>query len=94
MSLGTALERGGTLSREEAQAAAKSALGHLNNDGKSYYWVRNPDGMQQVHPNKSLVGTIPQSQAKTTDGRSGSIPWRSSTLVPWFGEYSTVSMPL
>jgi methyl-accepting chemotaxis protein len=65
-----ALERGGTLSREEAQAAAKSALGHLNNDGKSYYWVRNPDGMQLVHPNKSLVGTIPQSQAKTTDGRS------------------------
>jgi methyl-accepting chemotaxis protein len=51
------LQQQGKLSQEQAQAAAKDALTQLNNDGKSYYWVRLPDGLNLVHPNPKNVGT-------------------------------------
>jgi methyl-accepting chemotaxis protein len=63
------LERAGTLTRAQAQDAAKLALTYLNNDGKSYYFVRDPSGLLYAHPNQKIVGTIPSSQAKTLDGR-------------------------
>jgi len=63
------LEQTGKLSHDQAQDAAKSALTFLNNDGKSYYWVRDPSGLLYAHPNAKIVGTIPSSQAKTLDGR-------------------------
>ncbi len=63
------LEKAGTLTGAQAQDAAKQALTHLNNDGKSYFWVRDPNGLLHVHPNAKLVGTVPQSNAKTLDGR-------------------------
>jgi methyl-accepting chemotaxis protein len=63
------LEKSGALTQAQAQDAAKQALTYLNNDGKSYFWVRDPSGLLYAHPNPKIVGTIPQSQAKTLDGR-------------------------
>jgi methyl-accepting chemotaxis protein len=63
------MEASGQLTREQAQAAAALSLTALNNEGKSYFWAREPSGLLRAHPNAKLVGTIPQSQAKTYDGR-------------------------
>jgi methyl-accepting chemotaxis protein len=57
----------GHLTEAQAQAAAKEALTQLNNEGKSYYWVRLPSGLNLVHPNPANVGKIAQGQ--TMDGR-------------------------
>ena len=62
-----AQELDGRLTREQAQAAAKAALTQLNNDGKSYYWARLPDGLNLVHPNPKNIGVI--AQGETMDGR-------------------------
>jgi methyl-accepting chemotaxis protein len=63
------LEASGKLTREQAQAQAAEALSTLDNAGKSYILAREPSGLLRVHPNAKLVGTIPQSQARTYDGR-------------------------
>jgi methyl-accepting chemotaxis protein len=63
------LEKSGQLTHEQAQAAVVTAMTYMNNDGKSYFFAREPSGLLRVHPNPKLVGTIPQSQAKTYDGR-------------------------
>jgi methyl-accepting chemotaxis protein len=60
-------QKQGRLTQEQAQAAAKAALTQLNNEGKSYYWVRLPDGLNLVHPNPANIGKIAQGQ--TIDGR-------------------------
>ena len=60
-------ELAGRLTREQAQASAKAALTQLNNDGKSYYWARLPDGLNLVHPNPKNIGVI--AQGETMDGR-------------------------
>ncbi|WP_426079032.1 methyl-accepting chemotaxis protein [Janthinobacterium sp. PSPC3-1] len=62
-----AQELDGRLTREQAQAGAKAALTQLNNDGKSYYWARLPDGLNLVHPNPKNIGVI--AQGETMDGR-------------------------
>ena len=62
-----AQETEGRLTREQAQAGAKAALTQLNNDGKSYYWARLPDGLNLVHPNPKNIGVI--AQGETMDGR-------------------------
>jgi len=58
----------GRLTQDQAQAAAKEALTQLNNEGKSYYWVRLPNGLNLVHPNPKNVGKVAQGQ--TIDGRA------------------------
>ena len=60
-------QKQGRLTEAQAQAAAKEALTQLNNEGKSYYWVRLPSGMNLVHPNPANVGKVAQGQ--TIDGR-------------------------
>ncbi|MCC8392324.1 methyl-accepting chemotaxis protein [Paraburkholderia sp. MMS20-SJTR3] len=52
------LEASGKLSRDDAQAAAKTAIGQLNANSKSYYFIRTVEGINLVHPNPSLVGTM------------------------------------
>lgn len=61
------LEASGKMSRDDAQAAAKTALNQLNADSQSYYWVTNTDSVNLVHPNPSLVGTKTGGN-KTTSG--------------------------
>ncbi|RDK02705.1 methyl-accepting chemotaxis protein [Paraburkholderia lacunae] len=51
------LETSGKMNHDDAQAAAKTALGQLNANSKSYYWATTTDGINLVHPNPSLVGT-------------------------------------
>jgi methyl-accepting chemotaxis protein len=63
------LEAAGTLTHEQAQEAAKQALTYLNDDGKAYFFAREPAGLTLVHPNPQLVGKTSKSNAKTTDGR-------------------------
>ena len=60
-------QQAGRLSRDQAQAAAREALTQLNNEGKSYYWVRTPEGLNLVHPNPANVGKV--AQGVTLDGR-------------------------
>jgi methyl-accepting chemotaxis protein len=68
------LEQQGKLTEAEAQAAAKEALTQLNNDNKSYYWVRLPNGLNLVHPNPKNIGTI--AQGETLDGRPDAQAYR------------------
>jgi len=63
-------ELAGRLTREQAQADAKAALTQLNNDGKSYYWARLPNGLNLVHPNPKNIGVI--AEGETMDGRPDS----------------------
>ncbi|WP_081933698.1 methyl-accepting chemotaxis protein [Massilia sp. 9096] len=60
-------QKQGRLSEAQAQAAAKEALTQLNNDGKSYFWVRLPNGLNLVHPKAENVGKV--AQGETMDGR-------------------------
>ncbi|WP_426110293.1 methyl-accepting chemotaxis protein [Massilia sp. PWRC2] len=64
----------GVLTQAQAQAAAKEALTQLNNNGKSYYWVRTPAGLNLVHPNPKNLGSIAQGQ--TMDGRPDADAYR------------------
>src|SRR5450830_744474 len=67
------LELSGQLTREQAQAAAKEALTQLNNDGKSYYWARLPNGLNLVHPNPKNISVI--AEGETMDGRPDSLAY-------------------
>jgi methyl-accepting chemotaxis protein len=60
-------QKQGRLTEAQAQSAAKEALTQLNNEGKSYYYARLPNGMNLAHPNAENVGKIYQSE--TIDGR-------------------------
>jgi methyl-accepting chemotaxis protein len=64
----------GRLSESQAQAAAKEALTQLNNEGKSYYWVRRPDGLNLVHANPANVGKV--AIGETMDGRPDAQAYR------------------
>jgi methyl-accepting chemotaxis protein len=64
-------QKQGRLTEAQAQKAAKEALTHLNNEGKSYYYARLPNGTNLVHPVAANVGKIYQSE--TMDGRSDGI---------------------
>ena len=61
------LQQKGALTEAQAQAAAKEALSQLNNEGKSYYWVRTPAGLNLVHPNPANIGKV--AIGETMDGR-------------------------
>ena len=52
----------------------REALTQLNNDGKSYYWVRLPDGLNLVHPNPKNIGTI--AIGETLDGKPDAQAYR------------------
>jgi methyl-accepting chemotaxis protein len=67
------LQLNGTLTQDEAQKQAKAALTQLRYGG-SYYWVRQPDGLNLVHPDTKKVGTI--SQGQTMDGRPDASAYR------------------
>jgi methyl-accepting chemotaxis protein len=67
-------QKQGRMSEEQAQAAAKAALIQLDNDGKSYYWVRTPEGLNLVHPNPANIGKI--AQGETMDGRPDAQAYR------------------
>lgn len=67
------LQLNGTLTQDEAQKQAKAALTQLRY-GSSYYWVRQPDGLNLVHPDTKKVGTI--SQGQTMDGRPDASAYR------------------
>ncbi|QJE02272.1 chemotaxis protein [Massilia forsythiae] len=69
-------ETQGRMTRAQAQAAARDALTQLNNDGKSYYWVRLPDGLNLVHPNPANVGKV--AQGETVDGRPDAEAYREA----------------
>ncbi|TFW35352.1 methyl-accepting chemotaxis protein [Massilia horti] len=68
------LQQQGKLTEEQAQAAAKEALTQLNNEGKSYYWVRLPDGLNLVHPNPKNIGKI--AAGETMDGKPDAQAYR------------------
>ena len=70
------LEVKGTLTREQAQAAAKAALSQLDNEGKSYYWARLPNGLTFIHPNPKVRDTI--TQGETMDGRVDAVAYREA----------------
>jgi methyl-accepting chemotaxis protein len=72
------LQQQGKLTEEQAQAAAKEALTQLNNENKSYYWVRLPNGLNLVHPNPKNVGVI--SQGTTMDGRPDGEAYREGLV--------------
>ncbi|WP_290874497.1 methyl-accepting chemotaxis protein [Aquabacterium sp.] len=63
-----AMEKAGTLSRDEAQRQAKAALTALNNGLKSYVFARTPEGLTLVHIDPKRVNT--QVPAKMPDGRT------------------------
>jgi methyl-accepting chemotaxis protein len=67
------LQQAGRLSEAQAQASAKEALTQLNNDGKSYFWVRLPNGLNLVHPKPENVGKIAQGEAM--DGRPDGVAY-------------------
>ncbi len=62
------LEKNGSLTRDQAQEAAKQALIFLNDKQRSYYWVRTPAGLNLAHFNPKVIGT--QSSGKAMDGSS------------------------
>jgi methyl-accepting chemotaxis protein len=70
------LQQRGTLTEAQAQSAAKEALSQLNNEGKSYYWVRLPSGLNLVHPNPKNIGTI--AVGETMDGRPDAEAYREA----------------
>ena len=70
------LQQKGTLTEAQAQAAAKEALTQLNNDGKSYYWVRTPAGLNLVHPNPDNIGKVAMGTAM--DGRPDGEAYREA----------------
>jgi methyl-accepting chemotaxis protein len=61
------LEQSGKLTRAQAQEAAKVALGTMLNKGKSYFWVRLPDGTTVVHPKAENIGKV--LEGETMDGK-------------------------
>lgn len=63
-----AMEKNGTLSREEAQARAKEAAFGLR-DGNDYIFVRDFVGTLLVHPDPKRVGKIDMG-SKVPDGRT------------------------
>lgn len=63
-----ALERSGTMSREEAQAKAKEALSGLRN-GDDYVFVRAMDATVLVHPDPRKEGQIDVG-SRLADGRN------------------------
>ncbi|QDG75088.1 methyl-accepting chemotaxis protein [Labrenzia sp. PHM005] len=50
-------ETTGAMSREDAQAAAKAAIGAIRFEGNNYVFAYNYNGINLVHPKASLVGT-------------------------------------
>jgi methyl-accepting chemotaxis protein len=70
------LQQKGTLTEAQAQASAKEALAQLNNDGKSYYWVRLPSGLNLVHPNPANIGKV--AVGETMDGRPDAEAYREA----------------
>jgi methyl-accepting chemotaxis protein len=70
------LQQKGQLTQDQAQAAAKEALSQLNNEGKSYYWVRLPSGLNLVHPNPANIGQI--AIGETMDGRPDAEAYRAA----------------
>ncbi|MBB3210872.1 methyl-accepting chemotaxis protein [Herbaspirillum sp. Sphag1AN] len=77
------LEARGSLTREQAQSAAKTALSQLNNDGISYYWARLPNGLTFIHPNPKIVNTI--TQGETMDGRVDAVAYREAMDKDTYG---------
>ncbi|WP_299477440.1 cache domain-containing protein [uncultured Roseibium sp.] len=51
------LEENGTLTRDEAQAAAKAAIGAIRYEGDNYVYVYDYKGTNLVHPKTALNGT-------------------------------------
>jgi methyl-accepting chemotaxis protein len=66
----------GVLTEQQAQAAAKEALTQLNNDNKSYFWVRLPNGLNLVHPKAANVGKV--AQGETMDGRPDGVAYQEA----------------
>ena len=71
-----ALQQKGAMTEAQAQGAAKEALAQLNNEGRSYYWVRLPSGLNLVHPNPDNIGKIAIGQ--TMDGRPDAEAYREA----------------
>ncbi len=51
------LETSGAMTREEAQAAAKAAIGAIRYEGDNYVFAYDFNGINLIHPKTSLVGT-------------------------------------
>ncbi|WP_209017513.1 methyl-accepting chemotaxis protein [Roseibium aggregatum] len=51
------LETSGEMSRDEAQAAARAAIGAMRYEGENYVFAYDYNGMALVHPNPKIVGT-------------------------------------
>ena len=73
----------GTMSREQAQQAAKDTLAQLNANTKSYYWVTTADGINLVHPNAKFIGTKAQGN-RTTSGVTDSEAYRTGMAQSHF----------
>jgi len=50
------LEQSGAMTQEEAQTAAKAAIGAMKYEGGNYVFVNTYDGVTLVHPKESLIG--------------------------------------
>jgi len=68
VSVYVALEKAGTLSRDEAQAQAKQAMSGLR-DGDDYVFVRDMKGTTLVHPDRRKEGVVDMG-ATMADGRT------------------------
>jgi len=70
------LQQQGALTEAQAQDRAKEALSQLNNEGKSYYWVRLPSGLNLVHANPANIGKV--AVGETMDGRPDAEAYREA----------------
>ncbi|WP_233800648.1 methyl-accepting chemotaxis protein [Paraburkholderia sp. HP33-1] len=77
------LQARGTLTRDQAQQQAKTALAELNANTKSYYWVTTSDGINLVHPNAKFIGTKAKGN-RTTDGLTDSEAYRAGMAQSHF----------
>ncbi|QCP53350.1 chemotaxis protein [Trinickia violacea] len=78
-----ALQESGTLTREQAQQQAKTALSQLNANTKSYFWVTTSDGINLVHPNAKFIGTKAKGN-RTTSGLTDSEAYRAGMAQSHF----------
>ena len=62
------LEAGGTMSREQAQAAAKAALRALRYDDNQYFWINDHTPVMIMHPIKPALEGKPMGDFKDPNG--------------------------
>lgn len=63
------LERGGTLTQEQAQAQAKQVIGAIRYDGSNYFWIDNIDLINVLLPPKPEAEGKSRAQVQDSHGK-------------------------